>query len=106
MVPTYTPVVPVLPTETAVPLLLVEVIVPLLNIRTGPGTDYELLFTVNEGDELELIGRTSDGSWWQICCVNDEVGWVIGEAVQLPPNALDRAKIVTVPTLQATSPEN
>jgi len=84
LVPTYTPV---LPTETAVPLVQAVIAVPSLNIRSGPGTDYELLTTIAEGAQVELTGRLSDSSWWRICCVNGQPGWVIGEAIEIPADA-------------------
>ncbi|MBE2219995.1 MAG: SH3 domain-containing protein [Anaerolineae bacterium] len=91
LVPTYTPrpatFTPLPPTETAVPLVEAVVNVPFLNVRSGPGIAYELIATIAEGDQIELTGRVSDGSWWQFCCVNGEPGWVIGEAVDMPENA-------------------
>lgn len=84
LVPTFTPI---LPTETAVPLLKAVVVVPNLNVRSGPGIAYELLGTIAEGQQVELMGRISDGSWWLICCVNGEPGWVIGEAIEIPEGA-------------------
>jgi hypothetical protein len=88
--PTATPVptvTPILPTETAVPLLNAVVAVPNLNVRLGPSTAYELLGTIAEGEQIELTGRILDSSWWQICCVNGEPGWVIGEAIDIPEGA-------------------
>ena len=84
LVPTFTPI---LPSETAVPLLKAVVAVPNLNVRSGPSTAYDLLGTIAEGEKIELTGRISDGSWWQICCVNGERGWVIGEAIEIPEGA-------------------
>lgn len=86
LVPTYTPV-PVLLTETAVSVIQAEVAVPFLNVRSGPGTAYDLLATVAEGEQIELTGRVSDSSWWLICCVNGESGWVISEAIEFSEEA-------------------
>ena len=84
LVPTFTPM---MPTETAVPPVLAAVNVARLNIRSGPGTTYDLLGTVDEGEQIELTGRLSDSSWWQICCVLGESGWVISEAIEIPAEA-------------------
>lgn len=84
LAPTYTPV---LPTETAVSLVQAVVAVPFLNVRSGPGTAYDLLATVAEGEQVELTGRISDATWWLICCVNGEPGWVISEAIEFPEDA-------------------
>jgi hypothetical protein len=112
LVPTYTSLPPTFtplpPTETAVPLVPAVVNVPFLNVRSGPGTDYEQIATIAEGDQIELIGRVSDGSWWLFCCVNgDEPGWVIGEAVDLPEEAESLVPRVTrIPPLPTETPES
>ena len=35
----------------------------LLNVRTGPGTGYEVVETVKRGERLQLAGRSEDGTW-------------------------------------------
>lgn len=44
-----------------------------LNVRTGPGTDYEATRTLNKGDKVECIALTSDseGSTW----MQHKSGW-------------------------------
>lgn len=45
-----------------------------VNIRSGPGLDYQVVYGAQEGDVFLTVGRTEDG-WWRICCVpgpNDE----------------------------------
>jgi uncharacterized protein YgiM (DUF1202 family) len=37
-----------------------------LNIRRGPGPEYEVVTAVSRGDRLSLVGRNSDGTWAQI----------------------------------------
>lgn len=55
-------------TEPAVPTVFVQTAV--LNLRAGPGTNYNLLGAVVEGDALPILGKsvsTSDNSgWWQV----------------------------------------
>ena len=54
----------------------------LLNLRAGPGTDFELLGRVGAGTVLPITGRPADGAaWWQ---VSTDYGpaWVLGELVQ------------------------
>ena len=112
LMPTYTPLpptfTPIPPTETAVPLVQAVVNVPFLNVRSGPGTDYEQVATIIEGDQIELIGRISDSSWWLFCCVNgDELGWVIGEAVDLPEDAETVVpRVNQIPPLPTETPES
>lgn len=54
---------------------------PLVNIRTGPGVDYEVVATVERGAEYDITGRDSSGEWWAICCVEGQGAWVNGEYV-------------------------
>ena len=55
-----------------------SVTAPVLNVRSGPDTTFDVQGTVFEGDVLDILGRTEDDSWWQICCAfgQDEPGWV------------------------------
>jgi len=80
-----------------VPLLVVNV--PTLNVRQGPGTDYPLIGAVTQSEEYEITGQSFNGSWWQICCVAGEPGWVIGEAVTVTG---DIANVPTVRVAPAT----
>ncbi len=46
-----------------------------VNVRSGPGLDFSVLFGARQGDAFETLGSSEDGAWWQICCVpgpNDE----------------------------------
>ena len=54
-----------------------------LNVRQGPGTDFEVVGLVELDDRYEVIGRNEDDSWWQICCINEENGWVTAEAIAI-----------------------
>lgn len=39
------------------------------NIRSGPSLDAPIVAKANPGDEFDVVGVSSDGEWWQICCV-------------------------------------
>jgi hypothetical protein len=39
---------------------------PELNVRTGPGTDYPQVGTLTNGQQVEIVGRNENGSWWAI----------------------------------------
>ncbi|RIK50518.1 MAG: hypothetical protein DCC57_11910 [Chloroflexi bacterium] len=54
---------------------------PLVNVRSGPSTDFEVVTTVERGAEYDIVGKNSDGSWWQICCIDGGAAWIIGEYV-------------------------
>ncbi|MCQ3929785.1 MAG: hypothetical protein DPW16_04950 [Chloroflexi bacterium] len=46
-----------------------------LNVRSGPGVNYEIIGTVVGGELLPIIGRSSDGSWYNVQTVFG-TGWV------------------------------
>ena len=48
-----------------------------LNVRTGPGTNYPVITTVQSGTQLPIVGRIGDNTWWQVRLNFGAVGWVI-----------------------------
>ena len=46
-----------------------------VNIRSGPGTAYDILDTVTPNDHVPVTGRTLDGNWWRVDD-DGETGWV------------------------------
>ena len=55
---------------------------PLVNVRKGPGTDYDVVATVDRGTEMDILGKNAAGTWWNVCCVNNtESAWIINEYV-------------------------
>lgn len=49
---------------------------PAVNLRGGPGTQYNLAGTASRGTELEIVGKNPAGDWWQVCCVNGQTVWI------------------------------
>lgn len=46
-----------------------------VNIRSGPGLDFSVVFGAAQGDSFAALGLSEDEGWWQICCIpgpNDE----------------------------------
>lgn len=67
------------PTPTPVPPA--EVIInSQMNVRGGPGTNYNIIGAANPGDRYPVTGRNNDSTWWQIN-YNGQAGWVFGELV-------------------------
>jgi len=78
------------PTATPPPVQL-RIITNDLNVREGPGTSYERIGQLNAGQNVTIISRNPDGSWWNVCCVNGRSGWVINDPdyVSIEGNSLD-----------------
>src|SRR5690606_39137322 len=69
------------PTPTPATKAVVVVNAPILNVRRTPSADGELVQTVEQGDQFDVIGRSQDGGWVQIGTDGREVGWVSSEFV-------------------------
>jgi hypothetical protein len=46
-----------------------------LNLRTGPGTNYDRITVLAAGAVVPIIGRVADNSWWQVRS-GSSTGWV------------------------------
>lgn len=46
-----------------------------LNVRSGPGEEYDRIGGASEGEEFVITGRSGDGEWWQIE-FDDQTGWI------------------------------
>lgn len=46
-----------------------------LNVRSGPGEEYDRIGGAAAGEEFVITGRDEDGEWWQID-FDDQTGWI------------------------------
>ena len=51
-----------------------------MNVRGGPGTNYNIVGSANVGERYPVSGKNDAGTWWQID-YNGQDGWVFGELV-------------------------
>jgi uncharacterized protein YraI len=80
-------------TPPSAPKARLAVNTDLVNLRLGPGTDYGLAGTAPKGQEFDIVGKTQAGDWWQICCVNGQQAWILGELAQV--RSSDGVPVVT-----------
>jgi hypothetical protein len=52
-----------------------------INLRTGPGTNYPVAGQGQGGQSMAVVGRLSNGSWFEVCCVAGQKVWVSKEVV-------------------------
>jgi uncharacterized protein YraI len=52
-----------------------------VNIRSGPGTNYQVIGALNANAPVPVIGRSQDTSWWQIKISDGSMGWVASSVV-------------------------
>lgn len=99
------------PVATAVPTATTEATTPTTptvtgptvtvdaNLRSGPGTEFEILGGTVTGQVLTIVGRNADGSWFRL----DNGGWVASRLVVNPP-AIDTVPVVNNDGTPATAP--
>ena len=63
--PTSTPT-RVRPTATSTPAQPYIRTTRSMNVRRGPGTNYEVIGFATTGQEYDITGRNADGTWWRI----------------------------------------
>jgi serine protease Do len=78
------------------------VVVRALNVRNGPGTGYQKVGAVADGDELEVIGQVDNCSWLYVVGPDGQEGWVSGNEAYVSINT-DCAEIPEVPAPEEPS---
>ena len=96
----------------AEPRLIVEG--DAVNVRSGPDTTFELVGAATQGQIFKLLAKNAQGDWWQVCCINDQPGWIyaalarvenaenVAVAADLPVAPPTEAVIAAEPTAAAT----
>jgi micrococcal nuclease len=72
-----------------------------VNIRQGPGADFEISATVANNTPLTVFGRTTDGQWLQVRAPDRSGGWVAASVVVLAVAAGQIALASDVPAAPA-----
>ena len=86
--PTATPEATATPAPTEVPPTATPIPAPRLtanqtvNVRRGPGTNYQVIGSLSGGQSAEVTGKNPAGNWWQFD-YSGQMGWVIGDLVTL-----------------------
>ncbi len=74
------PADPPTPEPTPTPQAAEVVINSAINIRQGPGTNYNVIGAAQQGQRFPVTGKNQAGDWWQIN-YNGQAGWVFGQLV-------------------------
>ena len=94
---------PTLPPPTATPApVLAKVIEKTVNVRNGPSTKNKVVSSLKLNNQITLVGRNSDSTWFQVNIAGStEPGWVFGATIQIAsgdPNSLPIAGPTPTPT--------
>ncbi|MBI1294688.1 SH3 domain-containing protein [bacterium] len=71
------------PTPTATPLPLLVQSLDFTNVRSGPGTDFDVMELLEPGADRRVLGRTQNAAWLLIETTNGEGGWVSTAVVDI-----------------------
>ncbi|MBU0680864.1 MAG: SH3 domain-containing protein [Proteobacteria bacterium] len=63
---------------------MVSVDADMINLRSGPGSKYKILWELGRGYPLKVIG--SKGSWYRVVDFENDKGWVYKKLVDRTPH--------------------
>lgn len=70
----------------------------VINVRDGPGTGFAIVGGLTGGEQAPILGRSDDGSWWQIELANGAEGWVLAQLVSTSGDTSGVAIAANIPT--------
>ncbi|MDX1415625.1 MAG: SH3 domain-containing protein [Candidatus Promineifilaceae bacterium] len=71
-----------------------------LNVRSGPGVNYDRVGFLLQGEEVAVIGVHEESGWWQIECpenVDKESCWVSGGTEYTEADGVESVEVVEAP---------
>lgn len=102
---TFTPATKATITPTySVPMLTVQ---ESTNCRTGPGQDYEIVFTYLKGKKLEIVGSYPQENYWLVKSAESLGGvcWLWGEFVEVTGSTWAVSSVTPPPTATLALPQ-
>ncbi|MCC9077113.1 DUF3048 domain-containing protein [Litorilinea aerophila] len=107
--PTASPTPEVSPSPTPYQEPTGQVNADVVNLRSGPGTQYNIIGRVRRGDTVTIVGRNETGSWLRVCCPAGEAiqSWISGDLVDLSlPDgmALSQVPVPPIPPTPVPAP--
>lgn len=82
--------------------LYAPVAVEVANLRSGPGTSYERVGKLKQGQTVRLLGR--NGEWYQVQTKSGQSGWLHSELVEVDANVSSSLAVVRVAAAASASP--
>jgi uncharacterized protein YraI len=78
----------------------------IVNLRTGPGTNYDLAGGLSPNLPVDIIAKNQAGDWWQVQLEGGQTGWVYGQLVATsgPVESVAVAASIPAPPLPTAAP--
>jgi hypothetical protein len=91
---------PTQPPPTATPAqVLAKVAETKVNVRGGPSTKDKIISSVKKNDQLTLVGRNSDNTWFQINIAGSTApGWIFAQTLQIVSGDPNTLPVASPPT--------
>ncbi len=74
-----------------------------INVRSGPGTDYEIMSTLFAGEVRVIIGRAEFAEWWVIELADGREGWIADFTVTVQ-GYTGNVPLAAAPALNGSTP--
>jgi uncharacterized protein YgiM (DUF1202 family) len=76
------------------------VITGAVNVRTGPGAQFNSIAVLSSGTTVNLIGRNADGTWVKVRLYNGAEGWINASYLQT------NIPVASLPVVETPAPQN
>ncbi|MBI5960740.1 MAG: protein kinase [Chloroflexi bacterium] len=99
--PTVTPTETLIPppTDTPAPVTPAVEVRRSIPARSGPGTQYPVVTTLDAGQMLDIVGMSDDGAWYQVMLPGGTFGWVTVSTTMVNTSGnLDSVPVVVIAT--------
>ena len=73
---------------------MVAVNADMINLRSGPGTKYQIVWELGRGYPLKVIG--SKGQWYRVVDFENDKGWLYKKLVNRSSHFVVKSKIVNI----------
>ena len=73
---------------------MVSITRPKVNMRSGPGTNYAILWELGKGFPLKVVG--SNGDWLKVIDFESDVGWIYGKLTGRVPHLIVKKKRINI----------
>jgi uncharacterized protein YraI len=70
----------------------------IVNLRTGPGTNYDLAGGLSPNQPVAIVAKNPAGDWWQVQLEGGQTGWVYGQLVTTSGPLEGVAVAASIPT--------
>ena len=73
---------------------MVAVNADMINLRSGPGTKYQVIWELGRGYPLKVIG--SKGQWYRVVDFENDKGWIFKKLVDRSSHFVVKSKVVNI----------